>query len=101
MARGPRRSPRTEGGEQQGRTKLGPRLAAHPPAALLNPLVMRRGQAFAPLGAAAFEHKLATLRAHAYAEAMSLGAAAVVRLKSPFHTIYLSINVSTEKIKAI
>jgi hypothetical protein len=62
---------------------------------------MRRGQALAPLGAAAFEHKLTTLRAHAYAKAMSLGAAPIVRLKSPFHTIHLSINVSTEKIKAI
>jgi hypothetical protein len=29
------------------------------------------------------------------------GAAAIVRLKSPFHTIYLSINLSTEKIKPI
>ena len=62
---------------------------------------MRRGQSLAPFGAAAFKHKLAALRAHAHAKAMRLGAAAVVRLKSPFHTIYLSINVSTEKIKAI
>jgi hypothetical protein len=62
---------------------------------------MCRGQSLSPLGAAALKHKLAALCAHANAEAMRLGAAAVVRLKSPFHTIYLSINVSTEKIKAI
>ena len=62
---------------------------------------MRRSQALAALSAAAFEHKLTALRAHSHAEAMSFGAAAIVRLKSPFHTIYLSINVSTEKIKAI
>ena len=46
---------------------------------------MCRGKAFAPLGAAAFEHELAALGAHAHAEAMSLGAPAVVRLKSPLH----------------
>ena len=62
---------------------------------------MRRGQALAALSAAAFEHKLTTLCAHAHAEAVSFGAAAIVRLKSPFHAIYLSINVSVEKIKAI
>jgi len=62
---------------------------------------MRRGQALATLSAAAFEHKLTALRAHTHAEAMSFSAAAIVRLKSPFHTIYLSINVSAEKIKAI
>lgn len=62
---------------------------------------MRGGQALATFGAAALEHKLTALRAHAHAEAMRFGAAAIVRLKSPFHSIHLSINVSVEKIKAI
>jgi hypothetical protein len=63
---------------------------------------MRRGKSLAPLCAAAFNHKLPALRAHAHAEAVRLGAAAVVRLKSSLrHTIHLSINVSAEKIKAI
>jgi len=59
------------------------------------------GQALAAFRAAAFEHKLPALRAHAHAEAMSFCATAIVRLKCPFHAIHLSINVSTEKIKAI
>jgi len=58
-------------------------------------LVMRGSQAFAAFGAAAFEHELAALCAHAHAKPMSLCPAAIVRLKSPFHTIHLSINVST------
>ena len=58
-------------------------------------------EALAPLGSAAFEHKLATLGAHANAEAMSLGAPAVVRLKSPLHGLHLSISISAEKGKAI
>ena len=62
---------------------------------------MCRGEAFAPLGAAAFEHELAALGAHAHAEAMSLGAPAVVGLKSPLHGLHLSINISAEKGKAI
>src|SRR6185503_7914176 len=58
-------------------------------------------EAFAPLGTAAFEHELAALRAHANAEAMSLGAPAVVRLKSPLHGLHVSLIVSAEKGKAI
>ena len=59
------------------------------------------GKAFAPFGAAAFEHELAAFGAHAHAKAMSLGAPAVVRLKSPLHGLHLSINISAEKGKAI
>ena len=59
------------------------------------------GQALASLGTSSFKHELAALRAHAHAKAVRLGAAAVVRLKSPLHGIYLSITVFIEKIKAI
>ena len=63
---------------------------------------MCRRQAFAPFGAAALQDELAALRAHADAEAVRLGAAAIVRLKSSLrHTLHLSINVSTEKGKPI
>jgi hypothetical protein len=59
-------------------------------------------QALAPFGATAFEDELTALRAHADAEAVRLGAAAIVRLKSSLrHTLHLSINVSTEKGKPI
>src|SRR5213595_799225 len=65
-------------------------------------LVMRRRQALAPFGAATFEDELAALRAHADAEAVRLGAAAIVWLKSSLrHCLHLSINVSTEKGKPI
>ena len=64
-------------------------------------LVMCGSEAFAPLGTAAFEHELAALGAHANAEAMSLGAPAIVGLKSPLHGLHLSISVSAEKGKAI
>jgi hypothetical protein len=65
-------------------------------------LVMRGRQALAPFGATALEDELAALRAHADAEAVRLGAAAIVRLKSSLrHTLHLSINVSTEKGKPI
>ena len=63
---------------------------------------MGRRQALAPFGAAAFKDELAALRAHANAEAMRLGTAAIVWLKSSLrHTLHLSINVSTEKGKPI
>ncbi len=52
-------------------------------------------------GAAAFKYKPTGLRAHAHAEPVRFGAAAIVGLKSPLHAIYLLINVSTEKIKTI
>jgi hypothetical protein len=58
-------------------------------------------KALAPLGSAAFEHELAALRAHKHAEAMSLGAPAIVWLKSPLHGLHLSISISAEKGKAI
>jgi hypothetical protein len=67
-----------------------------------NCLIMRGRQALAPFGAAALEDKLTALRAHADAEAVRLGAAAIVWLKSSLrHTLHLSINVSTEKGKPI
>src|SRR5919205_4214916 len=63
---------------------------------------MCRRQALAPFGAAAFEDELAAFRAHADAEAVRLGTAAIVWLKSSLrHTLHLSINVSTEKGKPI
>jgi hypothetical protein len=63
---------------------------------------MRRRQTLAPFGATALEDELAALRAHADAEAVRLGATAIVRLKSSLrHTLHLSINVSTEKGKPI
>ena len=63
---------------------------------------MCRRQALAPFSAAALEDKLAAFRAHADAEAVRLGATAIVRLKSSLrHTLHLSINVSTEKGKPI
>jgi len=63
---------------------------------------MRGSESLAPLRAAAFNHKLPALRAHANAEAVRLGAAAIVWLKSSLrHTLHLSINVSTEKGKPI
>ena len=58
-------------------------------------------EAFAPLGTAAFEHELPAFGAHSNAEAMSLGAPAVVGLKSPLHGLHLSISISAEKGKAI
>ena len=64
-------------------------------------LIMCWGKTFAPLGAATFEHELAAFGAHAHTEAMSLGAPAVVGLKSPLHGLHLSINISAEKGKAI
>jgi hypothetical protein len=48
--------------------------------------VMRWRKALAAFGAAALENEAATLRAHAHAEAVRLGAAAIVRLKSSPHT---------------
>ena len=58
-------------------------------------------EAFAPLGSAAFKHELAALGAHANAEAMSLGAPAIVGLKSPLHGLHLSKSISAEKGKPI
>ena len=55
---------------------------------------MRGSQPLAAFGAAALKHELAALGAHAHAESVSLRSAAIVRLKSPSHTIHLSINVS-------
>ncbi len=51
-------------------------------------LIVRRGEAFAPLCAATLDHKLAAFRAHAHAKAVRFGAAAVVRLKSSLRHIY-------------
>jgi hypothetical protein len=63
---------------------------------------MCRRQALAPFGATALQNKLAALGAHTDAEAVRLGAAAIVRLESSLrHTLHLSINVSTEKGKPI
>ena len=62
---------------------------------------MRRGKAFAALGATALEHKAAGLCAHPHPKPVSLGATAIIWLKSPLHTINLSISLSTEKSKAI
>ena len=47
---------------------------------------MRWCKALAAFGAAALENEAATLRAHAHAEAVRLGAAAVIGLKSSSHT---------------
>jgi hypothetical protein len=52
-------------------------------------LVMRRSQLFATFSAAAFDNQLSALCRHASAEAVRLGATAIVRLKSPFH-VYTS-----------
>ena len=49
-------------------------------------LVVRWCKALAAFGAAALENETATLRAHAHAEAVRLGAAAVIGLKSSSHT---------------
>jgi hypothetical protein len=46
---------------------------------------MRRGEALAALRAPPPEHKAAGLRAHSHAEAVSLGAPAIIWLKSPLH----------------
>jgi hypothetical protein len=50
---------------------------------------MCRSQLLATFGATAFNYELAALGCHAGAKAVRLGAAAIVRLKSPFH-IYTS-----------
>jgi hypothetical protein len=92
-----------------GRWPVWNRIANRPPTADHRPLllIVRWGEAFASLCAATLDDKLAAFRAHAHAKAMRLGAAAVVRLKSSLRhilhlcAIHLSINVSTEKIKAI
>jgi hypothetical protein len=47
-------------------------------------LIMRRGQTFAPLGAAPLEHQTAALRRHAGPEAVRLRTSAIVRLKCSF-----------------
>jgi hypothetical protein len=48
---------------------------------------MSGAQPFSALSAAPLEHHLAGLGAHPHSKSMSLGAAAVVRLEGPFHTV--------------
>lgn len=50
-------------------------------------LVVRGCEPLATLGAAALDHELSALCAHANAEAVSLSAAAVVGLKGPLHVV--------------
>lgn len=52
-------------------------------------LVVRGCEPLAALGAATLEHELAAFCAHPNAKAVSLGPAAVVRLKSPLHVSML------------
>lgn len=62
---------------------------------------MRGSETFAPFCASALDDKLSALRAHPYAEAMSLRASAIVGLKSSLHYAHLSIIVFAEKSKGI
>jgi hypothetical protein len=52
-------------------------------------------QPFAPFRTAALENEAAALRAHALAESMCFGAAAVVRLKSSLHCDAPKVDVET------
>ena len=62
--------------------------------------IVRGSQPLAPLGSASLEHELAPLGAHAHAEAVRLGSATIIGLKSPLHAIHLSIDISTESFNA-
>jgi hypothetical protein len=57
--------------------------------------IVRGSQPLAAFGSTSLEYELATLCAHAHAEAMRLGPATIIGLKSPLHAIHLSIDIST------
>jgi hypothetical protein len=63
--------------------------------------IVRGRKALPAFCSSPFEHKLSTLSTHTHPEAVRLCSAAIVRLKSPFHDLHLSINFTTQNGKPI